>query len=95
MGVGGVLTGHFAVEIEFLDGPGAHLTPVGDDHFIDGGVFGFGVGAVGGDEGLEEGVEAGFGFAVEDDGFGEHAVVDLSGGGDGAFLLAFPGGGAV
>ena len=73
-GGGFVLAGHFAVEVGFLDGPGAELAPIGDDHFVDEGEFGFSDGTVGGNEGVEEGVEAGFGFAVEDDGLGEHAV---------------------
>ena len=88
-GVGGVLGGDFAVEIDGLEGDDATLTPGGDGHAVDDVEFGFGGGAVGGDVGIEEGEEAGFGFTLDDDGFGEHAVGDLGASCLGAFLMAF------
>ena len=50
----------------------------------DGFVFGFGDGLVGGDVAVEEGVEAGFGFALDDDSLGSHAMDDLAGSGGSA-----------
>ena len=85
VGVGGVLAGDFAVEIDGLEGDDAALAPGGDGHAVDGVEFGFGDGAVGDDVVIEEGEEAGFGFTVDDDGFGEHAVGDVEGRGFGAF----------
>lgn len=90
------LGGHFAVEVDLLDGPGAALAPEGDGHFLDADVFGAGLGVEVTGEVGEEFVEGGLGFAVDDDGGGEHAVFGLGfGGGLGAFLVAFWGGGAV
>ena len=39
-----------------------------------------------GDEGVDELVEAGFGFGGEDDGLGEHTVFEVAGGGGGGGL---------
>ena len=85
----GVLAGDFAVEIDGLEGDDAALAPSGDGHAVNVLEFGFGGGAVGGDVGVEGGEEAGFGLALDDDGFGEHAVGDLEGCGGGAGLVAF------
>ena len=37
------LGGHFAVEVDLLDGPSAALAPEGDSHFLDADLFGAGL----------------------------------------------------
>ena len=90
-GVGGVLAGDFAVKIDGLEGDDATLAPGGDGHAVDGVEFGFSGGAVGSDVSVYESEEAGFGFTVDDDGFGEQAVGGSLGWGGGAFFMAFLG----
>ena len=70
------------------------MLPVGDDHFLDGVVFGFGHGLEGVDVALEEGGEGAGGFSGEEDGFGELGVFELALRGGGAFEAAGGGGGA-